>query len=144
MLITLAQLIAQVESSGNNYAVRYEPNWTYTTPDDIFAAVVAHACDQATARVLMSCSWGAYQIMGSVLYDLSPKPVSLNLLRDYLPNPQLQFKYFNHFNQKFCGDAALLDIEDRTAKGLAFCERYNGDGPAYMERCQQVLRQHNG
>lgn len=141
MTITnLADLIAQVESAGDPYAIRYEPNWTFTTPATLAAAVRVHRCSTETARVLLSCSWGLYQVMGSVIYDLSAPGTEPNLLKDFVSDTTLQTRYFERFNSVFCGTATLADIVHETETGLHFCERYNGDGPAYMARCQAVLK----
>lgn len=137
-ITTLHDLIAQVESANNPFAIRYEPAWSYAVPSDIRAAEIAHGCDETTALALMSCSWGLYQIMGSVLYDLGAS--HLNLLRDYLPNAPAQTTMFFHFLEEYCPPVTIDDIREGNAAALAFAARYNGNGPEYLKRCRDVLK----
>jgi soluble lytic murein transglycosylase-like protein len=56
--------IITVESAGNPFAVRYEPQWKYHHfPREVASRLNA---SYETEVVMQSCSWGLMQIMGSV------------------------------------------------------------------------------
>ena len=61
---SLALAIAEVESSFNVYAVRYEPSWSYLV--DVEKHAVNNAITPVTEESLQKHSWGLFQIMGSV------------------------------------------------------------------------------
>lgn len=54
------------ESSGNPWAVRFEPNWKYFYKIEQVPVKTSFE----TERNLQSCSWGLCQIMGSVAREL--------------------------------------------------------------------------
>lgn len=60
--------IVMTESSGNQFAMRYEPNWRYWANAEGFA--VRNRVTVETERMLQSFSWGLTQIMGSVAREL--------------------------------------------------------------------------
>lgn len=64
----LAMAIAATESNGNQYAVRFEPNWKYFVNLSMYAQV--NFITTMTEQVLQQCSWGPMQIMGSVAREL--------------------------------------------------------------------------
>lgn len=142
----LASLIAMVESGNDQYALRYERSWAYAIAADVSSCMIVHKCSLDTATMLMSCSFGLYQIMGSVIYDLSAqfkngteKPP--HLIRDYLTNPQMQLTTFNAFVSHYTGETTLDDIVNSTEQGKKFCQRYNGNGSEYLARCHEILSQ---
>ena len=78
-MILLSDCVAQVESSGNPLAMRYEPDYTPTLNSiqltQKFAAngymdtnTANGYMDTNTARMIASTSWGKFQIMGANLY----------------------------------------------------------------------------
>ena len=72
-MITLAQVIARVESADNPYALRFEPATYLNIGQSRFdlaraAAKSVNKCSIDTANVILSTSWGRFQIMGFNLY----------------------------------------------------------------------------
>lgn len=73
--VTLGTIIAYIESSDNQQALRFEPRIHERIHDTLFSdKIVAnirkiHNCTFETACVIYSTSFGKYQIMGNVLYD---------------------------------------------------------------------------
>lgn len=134
---SMSDLIAQVESSGNQFAIKFEPAWSYTTPANIQRCADKMKCNEVTAKNLLCNSWGLFQIMGSVLYDLSSPGYEPNLFA-YLNSLTTQGDYFMHFNAKYCGGVTLEEFLTDKERAFEFCHRYNGDIDAYYARCMQV------
>lgn len=67
--------VVMTESAGNQFAMRYEPNWRYWANAEGFA--VRNKISVETERMLQSFSWGLTQVMGSVAREL--------LFKDELP-----------------------------------------------------------
>ena len=66
----LITAIIMVESSGNPWAVRYEPTYKYTLPDnEIRVYAEAANCSFETLKMLQKCSFGPMQIMAAIAYD---------------------------------------------------------------------------
>jgi soluble lytic murein transglycosylase-like protein len=63
----LVRAIVQVESSGNTFAIRYEPNFllTYVKKD-----VKTFGASRDTERISRATSWGLMQVMGQVAREL--------------------------------------------------------------------------
>ena len=141
-IATLADLIATVETGGNpapQFASKFEPDWSYTTPQSIERCMAVHGCSEATADTILRTSWGFYQIMGSVIYDLTAGTPP-HIFRSYLSTPSLQLIYFNHFNSQYCGTCTLNDFLTNDPAAAHFCSRWNGNEAVYMGRCQDILR----
>jgi hypothetical protein len=129
--VTLAQVVAQTESRGNPWAVRFEPAVyaRYLAVDDQTATAIGaqirefeqiHGCSPDTARVLLSSSWGRYQIMG---FNLGQHVLQ------FAADPDSQDAKFIVFCQRLgVTDAQMADaswlIDD--AAGMDFATRYNG------------------
>ena len=137
---TLAQLIALVESSNNQFAMRHEPAFKNYYQKDIQQYAKIAGVTNDTAEICLASSWGLYQIMG------------INLLRfglqisfvHYCCAIDVQLLYFNKFLQqnKLAQYAAMpLDqfMADESAL-MDFAIRYNGPGnpAAYAARMKLV------
>ena len=137
--ITLADLIAQVESNGNQYAVRFEPHFT---PSDrnIFKMANLCKCSNETARVLCSMSFGYYQIMGNNL-------ISLDLM--ITPFQFMAYTgqeiYFNRYCIRNNCEYTLDDVINDESKRLDFARKYNGPGnvEAYAQRIIDIYNEGN-
>ncbi len=64
----LALAIAEVESGGDQFAIRFEPGWKYHYNVDNFAKLCKISED--TERMLQACSFGIMQVMGTVAREL--------------------------------------------------------------------------
>lgn len=124
MITTVAELIAQAESSGNKFAVRYEPKHA---PDIQFVKEMMDACrcSFATAYVMCQCSWGLYQIMGDELMEkklgVSPMAYCNDVeTQNYFFLQVLQEKRLDHYT--------LQDILTNESARLDFATKYNGPG----------------
>lgn len=138
MISTLSDLIAQVESSSNPWAIRYEPLHQST---QVFVSRMAAivGCSNDTARVLCAMSWGLYQIMGDELISLGLKTSPLI----YCDNGPAQHEYFSKFlAEKGIADYTLSDIIDNADKRAYFAGKYNGPGnvDAYCQRLLDVYQ----
>ncbi len=123
MITTLSQLIAQVESSGNPYAVRYEPAYS---PDNqaVLAMEKLARCSLATAVTLSKMSWGLYQIMGDNLIGLGLQSTPIQ----YCNNQSAQLSTFQAYCVENHCDYTLEEIVTDTLKRLDFARKYNGPG----------------
>jgi len=131
-LMDLASVIAQIESGNNPHAMRFEP-LVFQSPFPARPAAerslitkieAIHGCSLATAEMIYSTSWGAYQIMGMTLYDLGyAKPIM-----DFMTSPDDQLAMFNTFCTRR-GIAFTVDqLRDDSAAREKFASRYNGPG----------------
>lgn len=70
----LKEIIAYVESGNNQYAIRFEERYFVKMNKYNYALLSQvseiNQCSLDTSRVILSCSWGKYQIMGYNLYTL--------------------------------------------------------------------------
>ena len=137
-IIELSKIISTVESDGNINAIRYEPNWKWLTPQLISICVNQHKCSDATARMLLSCSYGKYQIMGSVLYELGYQG---KLTPDFLNNESLQDIYFAKYLK---ARKATMPVKSllRDDGRRFFAVKYNGNGAIshYAARIALVMK----
>lgn len=141
--VTLAQVIGWIESRNNPFALRFEPKVFARTQKEqpILQRIRdANACDDMTAQMIYSTSWGEYQLMG---FDLYSAPVMFpHSLGDYLESSEFQLASFDQFcNGRNIGantpQSLLLQ-----SNALLFARRYNG-GSAYAESIAAAL-QHFG
>lgn len=141
MTITLAEVVASVESGGDSWACRREPTVyaKYLLTDDQTQNAIGakirqfeeiHNCSPDTARDFLSMSWGAYQMMG---FNLSEHVLK------FVADPARQLVVFEERAVIQFGatpdqlpDASWLLTDPAAA--LAFATRYNGDGAAYLPR----------
>src|SRR5574337_403618 len=70
--ISLAEVIARVESNDDSRALRFEPgvfsNSLAARHEILERIMLANACNRNTARMIYATSWGRFQIMGFNLY----------------------------------------------------------------------------
>ncbi len=123
MITTLSQLIAQVESSGNPYAVRFEASYSPGNSQIIKMQSLAR-CTLATAGVLCKISWGLFQIMGDNLVDLGldMSPIA------YCSEKIEQLNMFNAYCVANDCVYTLEDVISNASKRLDFARKYNGPG----------------
>ena len=123
-LTKVSKIIAVIESANNPYALRYEPGWKWSTEENIKLAARAHKCNFTTAETLLAMSYGRYQIMGGVLYELGYRG---RLAPDFLNNETVQDIYFAKYLTARKCPQTLTEL--RTADGrYLFARRYNGSG----------------
>ena len=134
--ITLADLIAQVESSGNQYALRFE---SAHNPYDNKIATMATLCkcSRVTAKVLCQMSFGLFQIMGDNLVDLG---LSTNVFL-YCDSIARQNEMFNRYCIRNNCEYTLGDIINVEEDRLDFARKYNGPGnvEVYAQRIIDVF-----
>lgn len=85
-LFLLASII-QVESAGNDLAVRYESKWSYVYNAESFAKNCG--ITKQTEKFMQSCSYGLMQIMGTVARELGLHDIPLSVLF----NPEKNLEY---------------------------------------------------
>lgn len=139
MITTLSQLIAQAESSCEQYAIRFEPAFVPSALA-IQRCATANRCTQATARIICATSWGFYQIMGEELYR---REIVVHPIGEWLASANAQALGFLVFTQEkniaFSLDAILHDENKR----LDFATHYNGNGPVYSKYLMEVYAEHS-
>ena len=134
---TLADLIAEVESSNNQYAVRFEPAYH---PDPAHVRTMAQECGVSfmTAETLCAMSFGLFQIMGDELVSLGLRisPIQLCCM------PQTQENYFNAYCERAKINFSLQDVISDETKRMQFARAYNGPGnpEAYATRMLNVYQ----
>lgn len=137
---TLADLIFQVESSGDWFAVRFEPAHV---PRSDYVVRMRDLCHISydTARVLCQMSWGGFQIMGDELIALGLTVSPL----EYCASPGMQTDFFNKYCIADHLSLTLADVLNDESKRLLFARLYNGPGniSAYADRMLTVYRKNN-
>ncbi len=78
----LAVAICEVESNGNNLAVRYEAHWKYEFEVEKFAKL--NRITVATEKMLQACSFGLLQVMGTVARELGYEASLIQLTDPYI------------------------------------------------------------
>lgn len=128
-MTTLESIISDIESAGNRFAMRFEPHVFARTGEGKYGVMVSLAkernkCSFDTARVIVSMSYGAYQIMGFNLYDPHvidyPKSVGA-----FLSDDMVQAGTFRAFCQRRNIYFPVKDLYDESVR-LRFAEVYNG------------------
>jgi len=132
---TLADLIAQIESTNNPFALRYEPEHK---PSMRFVdrMIKTCACSEATAMMLCMTSFGLYQIMGDELMSLG---LSISPMQ-YLSEPDLQLTMFTDFVDQNKIDFPLISLKDEATR-MHFARVYNGprNPQAYADKMMAWL-----
>lgn len=139
MITTLSQLIAQVETGNNPWAMRYEPAFTVEASAISSAVKAIHPdCSFWTARVILCTSWGKYQIMGENLYAQGLTGWPGEFLADDA-HQDMAFLAYVQQNKINLGIDALFHSGDDANIEL-FARRWNGPGniDAYVARMKQV------
>ena len=130
---SLAQLIAQVESSGDQYAYRFEPAYEPRGQDINEMLQMCH-CSYESAKILVASSFGLYQIMGFNLLALGLKLSPLK----YCAVPELQTQFFNEFIFKHGIAYTLDEVVNDVQKRLDFAGKYNGNADVYAAEMMRV------
>lgn len=126
--VALSRVIMSIESSGNPHALRFEPlqyaALQGSLTDKAMVANIAkrNYCNTATALVIASTSFGAYQLMGSNLYDLAWNSDIANFLTD----PASQAIMFGEFLDAHAINFTMADMLADSTKLLKFAKVYNG------------------
>lgn len=138
--ITLAGLIAQVESSGNLYAVHLDP--THQSDSEIIEKCAHYnLCTLTTASALCKMSWGLFQIEGDSLYSDCGIQLSVGA---YMASAAAQYGAFNSFIAKRKINYTLADVLNSEIERLNFAHHYNGDPTGYAARMLGVYAQLKG
>ncbi len=125
--LTLADIVATVESRKNRYAMRYEPAWR--TPQQLAPTIARlNVCNIATALEIGRISWGAFQVMASNLYYMG-LDCSIG---QFLSDDEKQKEMFVVFCKRRQIEFTLDDILDDDAKGHLFALHYNGAPGPYL------------
>ena len=138
----LARVIAQVESSGQICAVRFEPSVYADCPQSsgiVSKIARLNFCDIQTARVIYSTSYGLYQIMGFNLYGGLGYE---NPILQFWENAGEQEKMFTQFLNDNEIDFTWKALKDSPDLLRHFAATYNGDAGAYsasMLRAARIL-----
>lgn len=136
-ITTLSQLIAQAESSNNQFAFRFEPAYH---PNPAHVETLAKNCGitRISAEILCAASWGLYQIMGDNLVGmgLSISPIQ------YCSSPDMQGLYFARYIQNANCNYTLEQIIGDEATRLDFAKKYNGPGnpQAYANYLMEIYK----
>lgn len=145
--LTIAELVAWIESRGNAGAVRFEPGTYNKFAGDVMKAPKAaleillriqlvNKCSLHTAAMIYSTSWGMYQSMGFNIYaDPSDTPIS-----EYLSSPRLQAAQFVAFlKRNGLQDFTPGNLAEDQKRRYKFSMKYNGS-IAYEQSMIVALR----
>ena len=138
--ITLADLIAQAESSCNQYALRFEK--AYIPQDqNIETMSIINKCSKITAEILCKMSFGLFQIMGNNLISLG---LSSNVFV-YCNSIAAQEQMFSRYCIRNNCEYTLDDVINDESKRLDFARKYNGPGnvEAYAQRIIDIYSKGN-
>lgn len=133
--ISVAQIIAHVETGNNPHELRFEPA-TYSAlpmnPPPAKAQILVniahlHHCSSGTARMIYSTSWGKYQMMGFNLYGMLGYQGNIFQYAEDDAAQDQTFERFVTLNKIVC---TVDDFKD-PAKRAHFAQVYNGNPDAY-------------
>jgi soluble lytic murein transglycosylase-like protein len=82
----LLEAIVAVESDYDNTAIRYEPNYAYTTAVSYYADIVG--CTRETMLQMQKTSWGLVQLIAANAYSMGLKCYATMLIY-----PKINLKY---------------------------------------------------
>lgn len=139
----LADVIERIESSGNQYAQRFERLHLGVSKPALLAAIqAANRCSIATADVFASMSHGLYQLMGFRLYG-DPKETHKNFgyrggIVAFLNDRTLQRSLFTGYVVAAGVNFSIAELISDPAKRAKFAEEYNGPG-AIADYSQKIL-----
>lgn len=123
-MILLSDCVAQVESSGNPLAMRFEPDYTPTLSSvQLVQKYAANGyMDNITARMIASTSWGKFQIMGANLYAVLKYE---DTIFSYLSDAGSQLVSFRDFISQIGFTDGPFSMMSENAL-LKFARLYNG------------------
>jgi len=123
-MILLSDCVAQIESSNNSGALRYEPGYQPSALGIGQAAKFATGSwiDKLTAETIVKCSYGRFQIMGDNLYNAMQYSKTI---WHFVATPQDQLDIFNEFLTR--GHFKNVTFESMVrSEVVAFALYYNG------------------
>jgi hypothetical protein len=135
---SLEAIIADIESAGNNFAMRFEPGVYARTQiqtrygNMIDAAKLRNRCSRETAKIICSVSWGRFQIMGFNLYD----QLGLNYpfsVGQFMSDADAQAQLFRQFCEARKIYYSVLELQSNPAAVTRFAKIYNGS-TAYADK----------
>lgn len=145
MITTLSQLVAQVETGNVSHALRFEPaygkRWVTTGIED--RCIRAHSpayMNRTTANNLCSISWGKYQCMGGLLYEMG---YASDLAR-FASDTNLQLAWFEKTLDYKGVNFTLDEIVNDEMKRRRLAKRYNGDEFGYAEKLLDTYNKFRG
>lgn len=145
MISNISQLVALVESTGVATALRFEPAYgsRWVTPEIEKRCIVAHSpayMNRTTANVLCSISWGRYQCMGGLLYEMGYK----GNLPNFSTDTTLQNAWFEKTLEYKGIKFTLEEIVTDEIKRRRFAKRYNGDEFGYAAKLLDFYNKNKG
>ena len=124
----LLDAVEIVESSRNQFAIRFEPSLFQTRPmwaiDDEPLISTINKCDRETAIMIACTSFGAWQMLGCNIYSQGYKNPIANFFEARAAQQLLAEQFIRE-----CGAEPLADmvrLSDPTL--LDFARRWNGPG----------------
>lgn len=127
----LASVIKQVETGGKAWRRRFEPG-VFAWEMDIYdrTAIVKNIasineCSLATAHVMFSESYGAYQEMGFNLWSVTAPLIKVDEFT-FRGNPTMQDQAFFDFLKMHGINFQLQELLDNPDKMQRFCQVWNG------------------
>ena len=133
----LQDVIARIESSGNPFALRFEPAVYAGDVAPSVAARIAtlHGADYETGRVIAATSWGLFQIMG---FNLWAGPHAYTgTLYEFCADTIAQRLAFETFLADRGMNFTLAELLGNANKLIAFAAAYNGDGIRYARAMRE-------
>ena len=124
----LLDAVEIVESSRNQFAIRFEPSLFQTRPiwaiDDEPLISTINKCDRETAIMIACTSFGAWQMLGCNIYACGYKNPIGNFFDAFATQQMLAEQFIRE-----CGAEPLSDMAQLSdAALLAFATRWNGPG----------------
>jgi len=132
--INLIKAIIEVESSGNKYAIRYEPNFRWTKNIDKYSGSYQ---SKATEKNAQKTSWGLMQIMGGTARELGYDETFLSGLLDERTNIELGCKYLAGLRKRFSDMENSISLFDDNMVAA-----YNAGSPRRKENGEFVNQEY--
>jgi N-acetylmuramidase-like protein len=122
----LLAVLSRVESSDNQYAMRFEPAVFGRAPNFQLRSLVqkCNHCSQATAQMIYSTSWGQYQIMGFNIYTYFRGSIW-----EWMNEPdQQKITLCRFLDENGVIDYTLDTLMSNVERRMKFIRIYNGPG----------------
>lgn len=136
--LSLQQVVGKLESGDDWTALRYEPDYPYLNDEITLRCKRSHTqgfMSTGTAHAICKFSYGRFQIMGGLLYELG----YTQSMREFLNSPLLQTHWFEQVLKQKGISYSLKEIMGDEKKMKNFARKYNGDSSGvYAERIRNT------
>ena len=138
----LLDCVAKVESAGRLGALRFEPTVFQGDPrwiqGQLSKIMRANTCNEATALMIASTSWGKFQMLGANIYSFTDGDVALN---EIFANAGLQQKIYEDFisPRGYNGNELVNDWSEARFQAFALFQNGPGNITGYVSAMKEAI-----